>query len=132
MFFISGEIPEDVDVFKLAGPSDEDSESGPAEDSDSDDEWVMADSAKQKASEGSEDSEDDLMLGTSDSELDMSSDEERLPEEAAKKPPKKGREMKDTTAKGSKSVFASAEDFAHLIAADKPVKMAKVKRTKRA
>ena len=128
-----------MDVFKLAGPSDEDSESGPAEDSHSDDEWVMADSAEQEGSEegseeeseASEDSEDVLVLDDPGSELDTSPDEETLPAGAGKRPRGKAQGRKDSTAKGSKSVFASAEEFAHLIAAGKPVKMAKAKRTKR-
>lgn len=135
-----GEIPENVDVFKLAGPSDEESGSDSAGDSLSDDEWIMAESAdnpaesaegSEEGSEISEDSDDELMLDNPGSEPDVSSDEESSLEKPGERPQGKAKGKAATAEKGSKSVFASAEDFAHLIAADKPVGRAKAKRPSR-
>ena len=122
------DIPEDVDVFKLAGPSEEESDSEQAEEIASDDEWIMAESNKQIDSE--EGSEDELMLDEPNSETEASSDEE-VPEKVVEKHQGKAQHKRGAAAKGSKSVFASADDYADLIAEDKPVRQPRTKKAKR-
>lgn len=114
----AGEVPEDVDVFKLAGPSDEESNSedeeddGDDDDSESGGEWVMADSFP--SSGNPEDLEEEMVFDHPGSEEASSSDEE---------PPAKmkGKDKEGKKRGRSKNVFASAEDYAELIAQDKPV-----------
>ena len=100
---LTGEDSEEVDVFKLAGPSDEDSESDPPESSASDDEWIMATPGLQRGPDATE-PQAQGSHGTTRVKTVKGS--------AAGRPKKKGK---------AASVFASAEDYAELIQADKPI-----------
>lgn len=118
-----------MDAFQLASPSDEDSGSDEPASSDSDGEWIMADGADAAAngqSELSDSGSDDYLEIESPSEEDdnivkASSKASSARIQSGKK---RGRSIK------GEAIFAPAEDYAHLIEDDKPVRRPKKKSRK--
>lgn len=114
----AGESEEDVDVFSLAGPSDQSNSSDSEQDSESqaesesDGDWVMAESDSSKAAKASIKPKDSLGSGGSkQKQTDKIARKKELGSKASLKGAKRG----------ATSVFASVEDYAHLLSQEEPV-----------
>ena len=110
------DIPEDVDAFQLAGPSEEESQSVEDISSESDGEWIMANRPDKEVSDTERsdeefDKHDSLQVGRNHSREN--------PYQGRLKAPANLKNRLSSTSKVSKNgVFASAEDYAHLLNED--------------